>query len=158
MLSFESKLSVEELKNKWDEYTSPARFAGSDENLDLVFISKRNDQKVKLTRRSKATREPFICVFRGKIEHTEQGSRIVGIFTKTIIDYLFVFGVIALLFYIKAEIVARGGAPSAINAVLAFSVVAGVLLLINARGTKRRFCDFISRIVGEENRYFMRKE
>ena len=158
MLNFKSKLSVEELKARWDEFTSPSRFAGSDETLDLVFVSKRNDEKVKLVRHAKSTREPFSCVFRGKIKQTEQGSEIAGVFTKAWIDYLFVVATIGLIFYIRAGIIERGDSLNTINAVLAFSLIAGILLLFNTRGTKRRYCDFISRITGEENSYFLKKD
>lgn len=157
MLNFKSKLSFEELKDRWDEFTSPARFAGSDDNLDLVFMSKRNDDKVKLVRRAKSTREPFSCVFRGRIKKNEKGSEIIGVFTKSWIDYIFVAFVLCLIFYIRNGIAERGESLNTINAVLAFSIVAGILLLLNTRATKRRYCDFIARIVGEENVYFLKK-
>ncbi len=157
MLNFKSKLSYDELKARWDEFTSPARFAGSDDNLDLVFMSKRNDDKVKLVRRAKSTREPFSCVFRGRIKKSENGSEIVGVFTKAWIDYIFVAIVLGLMFYIRNGISERGEPMNTINAVLAFSIVAGILLLLNTRATKRRYCDFIARIADVEHRYFLKK-
>lgn len=157
MLVFKSKLSAEELKDKWDEFTSPARFAGSDDNLDLIFISKRKDSKVKLVRRAKSSHEPFSCVFRGTICASEGGSEIKGVFTKSWVDYFFTFAVIGLLFYIRNGIIERGEPVNTINVALAFSLVAAALLLMNTRKAKRKYCDFISRITGIDNEYFLTK-
>ena len=41
MVKFTSEYSQNTLIEKWDEYTSPARFAGSDDTMDLIFVSKR---------------------------------------------------------------------------------------------------------------------
>ncbi|MBR0231523.1 MAG: hypothetical protein IJQ53_04790 [Clostridia bacterium] len=52
MVELESDYSKEELISRRDEYTSSARFAGSDETLDLIFVSKRNGDRIKLIRKS----------------------------------------------------------------------------------------------------------
>ena len=41
MLSLESKHSVSALSSRWDERTSPARFAGNDDVLDMIYFAKR---------------------------------------------------------------------------------------------------------------------
>lgn len=159
MICFPSDFSVEKLIENWDEYTSPARFAGSDDTMDLIFVSKRNDKSVKLVRRARFSREPFSTVFRGKIRNTKNGSEIVGVFTKTILDYAFSAAVLALLFYIRAIIIDRGGYLNTINVLLAVSIVAFVLLLMNTRASKRRYVDFICRITGIQiNDYLSKKE
>lgn len=157
MISFKSKYSIDELIKKWDEFTSPSRFAGSDENMDLIFISKRKGNKVRLVRRARQSREPFSCIFRGKIEKTENGSAIKGVFTKSIFDYVFVGIIFALLFYIRMLIIERGDSLNTINVLLICWIVFGLLLLFNTRSAKRRFADFITRITDEENIHFLTK-
>lgn len=157
MTNFESNMSVSELIEKWDEYTSAARFAGSDDTMDLIFIAKRKDKKVKLVRRARSSYEPFSTVFRGKISESENGSKISGIFTKSIIDYVAVTLIIGLLFYIRAVFIERGDALNTVNVLLACAVIGGGLLLYNTRASKRRYADFITRITGCDNKYFLSK-
>jgi len=158
MIDFESKMNVTELIEKWDEFTSPSRFAGSDDTMDLIFVAKRSGERVKLVRRARLNREPFSSVFRGKIVKTEQGSKLTGFFTKSIFDYITVGLIIGLLFYIRAGILARGDSLNTINTLLVCSIIGGGLLLYNTRAAKRRYADFITRITGGENVYFLTKK
>lgn len=158
MINFESDMSVDELVEKWDEYTSPARFAGSDDTMDLIFMANRKGKKVKLVRRARSNREPFTSVFRGEISETRHGSKISGFFTKSIIDYCFIGCLIGLLFYIRNVFVERGDSLNTINVLLSFAIIGGLLLLYNTRASKRKYADFISRITGKENRYFLTKK
>lgn len=158
MVRFESDLSPEILLNKWDEHTSIARFAGSDDTMDLIFMSKRKGNKVKLVRKARFAYEPFSSVFRGKIVKTEKGSEIVGFFTKSFADYAIIAAVMALLFYIRSFIEARGESLNTINALLVAAIVGSVLLLINYRPTKRKYADFIYRITGKEMSLFLSKK
>lgn len=157
MVNYSSDYSVEELIERWDEYTSPARFAGSDDMMDLIFVSKRNGDNVRLVRRSRSSRDPFACVFRGRIKAKRQGSQISGIFTKAIFDYAVVAAVWALLFYIRSFIIERGDALKTINVLLVCALVIGVALLYNTRRARLRYSEFISRIVGKENTLFLPK-
>ncbi|MBO5870758.1 MAG: hypothetical protein J6Q89_08420 [Clostridia bacterium] len=152
MINFESKYSVKELMERWDEFTSPARFSGSDDTMDLIFVSKRNENKVKLIRRARSTRDPFSTVFRGKIIKTEKGSVISGVFTKSILDYITVALVLVILFYLRSV------SETNLNALLVCSIIGGILLLYNTRASKRRFAEFICRIIDEENKYFLTKK
>lgn len=158
MLDFNSDYNADELSERWDEFTSPSRFAGSDEMLDLVFVSNRKDNKVKLVRRAKTNREPFSCVFRGKIEENGFGSKISGFFTKSIFDYAAIGAILALLYYIRCLILERGESPKTINILLIFAIVAGIALLYNTRASRRKYCEFISRITGKENKHFLSKK
>lgn len=158
MISFKSNLSVGELVEKWDEFTSPARFAGSDETMDLIFVSKRKGNNVRLVRRARSTREPFSCVFRGKIKENNNGSEIVGVFTKAWGDYCFVGLILGLLFFIRSSVIERGESLNIINAILVFAIIAATLLLINTRRSKSKYADFISRITGQENTNFLSKK
>lgn len=158
MIKFHSKHSADELISRWDEYTSPSRFAGNDDTMDLIFVSKRKNNKVRLIRRSKANREPFACVFRGTIVSDEYGSVIKGIFTKTIFDYIVVGLIIAAIFYIRSLVEARGEPLNTMNALLVIAIVGGIALLYNLRITKKRYAEFISRISDTENRFFLSKK
>ena len=157
MVEFKSKLTAEQLTEAWDEFTSPSRFAGSDDTLDLIFISKRNKEKVRLVHRARNGVQPFNCIFRGRIVECEGGSAVKGTFTKSIFDYGFVAAVIALLFYIRYLVIERGDSLHTINVILACSIIGSLLLLINTRATKRKYADFITRITREKNVHFLKK-
>ena len=146
MMRFESEYSANELKERWDEFTSPARFAGNDDTMDLIFVSRRKKDKVRLVRRSRLARDPFACVFRGEIADNQ----IVGVFTKSILDYVVIAAVYALLLYIRSYMIANGDSLKTINSLLAIAVLAGVALLFNTKRTKRKYIDFISRITGKD--------
>ena len=158
MHSFNSRFTVDELINRWDEFTSPARFAGADEIMDLIFVSKRKGNKVRLVRRARSKREPFSCVFYGRIESKEQGSEIKGIFAKSLIDYVAVAMIVALFAYIRYVVVARGDSPVTVNVMLAASIIIGAFLLYNTRSAKRKFAEFLSCITDTENEKFKSKK
>ena len=155
---FESRYSRDELISRWDEFTSPARFAGTDDMMDLIFVSKRKGNKVRLVKRVRSKRDPFACVFYGKIEDSEKGSMIKGFFAKTFVDYFVVAVIISLFAYMSYYISARGDSTATVNALLGASVVFGALLLYNTRSTKRKYAEFISRITDVENDKFLSKK
>jgi hypothetical protein len=156
---FESNYSTDELINRWDEFTSPARFAGNDDTMDLIFVSKRKGNRVKLVRRARTKRDPFACVFYGKIEESENGSRIRGLFAKSIADYFAVALIIAFFAYLSYYVASNGDSSVTINSLLGASVVIGILLLHNTRSVKRKYAEFISRITDIENdKFFSKKE
>ena len=158
MTVFPSKYNIEELSERWDDFTSPARFAGNDETMDLVYVSKRDGNKIKLVRKARSSLEPFSCVFRGEIVPKGNKSEIRGIFTKSIFDYSLVAGILTLLFYIRFLIIERNGNINAINTLLVIGIISGIVLLINRRSTKRRYAEFIFRITEEETNAFKRKK
>ncbi len=158
MIKFPSGFSPEELAERWDDYTSPARFAGNDDTMDLIFMGERNGDKVRLVRKARTVREPFTCVFRGRIKKTEKGSVIEGVFTKSIFDYLLVGLLIAFMFYVRTIVVERAGSLVSVNALLAITVVGGVALLLNYRSAKRRYAEFIFRITGVDLPMFQSKK
>lgn len=158
MHKFNSCFSKEELTSRWDEFTSPARFAGSDDVMDLIYVSKRKNDRVRLVRRARSKREPFSCVFYGKIAKNEKGSEISGIFAKSVIDYIAIALIIALLAYIRYIVIDRGESPVTVNILLGASIIIGILLLYNTRSTKRKYAEFISRITDVENDKFLSKK
>ena len=157
MIKFKSDFSFETLKERWDDFTSPARFAGNDDTMDLIFVSKRKDEKVRLVRRARNAFEPFACVFRGKIVKNEQGSEIVGCFTKSWIDYIVIALIFALLFYIRTLIEARGTGMGTINGLLILAIAFSAVLLTNRRATKRKYAEFIYRITDKDMKLFQTK-
>ncbi len=157
MVKFQSDFTEEELIQRWDEHTSISRFAGSDDTLDLIYVSKRKGNKVRLVRKAPLAREPFSSVFRGVIKKTEQGSEIVGFFSKSIFDYMVIALVFCLLFYIRYYIINRGDNVMTINSLIVFAIIGSLLCLYNYRSTKRKYADFISRITGKDNKLFMTK-
>lgn len=158
MINFQSGYSATELISRWDEYTSISRFAGSDETMDLVYISKRRGNRVKLVRKAQLSREPFSTVFRGRIKNSKNGSEIVGCFTKSLLDYLVIFIIMAALIYMRSIVIGRGGNPITINNLLAVFIVASLFCLYNFRSAKRKYAEFICRITGEENKHFLSKK
>ncbi len=148
MVKFPCDYTKKELIERWDERTSVARFAGSDETMDLVFVSKRRDSRVKLMRRARSVRDPFASIFYGKIRSNEKGSEVVGFFAKSLLDYILIGTVLALLFYIRSCVVARGEQLETINTLLVVGIIGAVALVWNTRKSKRRYADFISEITG----------
>ena len=148
MVEIKSNYKAEELEARWDEMTSPARFAGCDDTLDLIFVAARKDRKVRLVRKARIAREPFCCVFRGKISANGSGSSIKGVFTKAIADYIIVLIITALLFYVRHEVILRGSAPYTVNVLLAVWIVAAILLLYNTKRIRRKYIEFLERIAG----------
>ncbi len=157
MIKYKSDYTSDELLKRWDEYTSVARFAGNDDTMDLIFVSKRNGEKVRLVRKARSAYEPFSCVFRGMIRSAGKGSEVVGIFTKGLVDYLTVGLIWAFLFYIRSVVIERGGDLVTVNSLTALAIVGGLLMLYNYRKTKRRYTEFISRITGIEYNMFLSK-
>ncbi len=157
MVKFESDYSEEKLINRWDEHTSISRFAGSDDTMDLIYVSKRNGNKIRLIRKAPLAREPFSTVFRGFIRKTEKGSEIVGIFTKSVFDYILVALILVILFYVRSYVINRGDEITTINTLLVFAIAGSLMCLYNYRTTKRKFADFISRITGKDNKLFLTK-
>ena len=157
MVRFQSEYSESELIARWDEHTSISRFAGSDETMDLIYVSKRKANKVRLVRKALLAREPFASVFRGKIRKTESGSEIVGFFTKSLFDYAIIAAIISFLFYFRAYVIERGDSISTANTLIVIAIAASVLCVYNFRSTKRKYAEFISRITGKSNRLFLSK-
>lgn len=144
-----------ELTARWDEYTSPARFAGSDETLDLIFVAKRKGDRVTLVRKAKSVHDPYASVFRGRIRSDGEKSEIVGFFTKTVFDYLFTFLVIFALLYVQITVNSRGEDPYAANVLLVAAIVIAFAVLHCSRGAKRRYTDFLTGITGTDVRLFL---
>ena len=149
MLILPSDFSEEELTSRFDEYTGPARFAGNDDTMDLIFVSERKKNKIKLIRRARTVRDPFAAVFRGRIMKTENGSEIRGFFTKSVFDFIFMLLIDVLLLFVQIQINQRGDNPYVINVLLVTAIVISLLVLTCFRRTKRIYADFLMEITGK---------
>lgn len=159
MVRLESDKTKEELISSWDDKTSPSRFAGSDETMDLIFTSKRKGDRVTLVRRAASVRDPYSCVFRGRIRSKDGKSEIVGWFGKALIDYIATALIIALLFYVRYVIISRGDSGYTIGILLTAALLGGLFLLYNTRAAKRRYVDFMFEITEKPLPMFLsRKE
>lgn len=149
MVEIRSGHKREVLESRWDEMTSPARFAGCDDTMDLIFVAKRSGGRVRLVRKARIAHEPFCCVFRGKISGSGSGSVIKGVFTKSVADYFIVLLITALLFYIRHEVILRGSSQYTINFLIAFWLVAAVMLLYNTKRARGKHIEMLNRIAAD---------
>lgn len=149
MVEIRSGHKREVLESRWDEMTSPARFAGCDDTMDLIFVAKRSGGRVRLVRKARIAHEPFCCVFRGKISGSGSGSVIKGVFTKSVADYFIVLLITALLFYIRHEVILRGSSQYTINFLIAFWLVAAVMLLYNTKRARGKYIKMLNRIAAD---------
>ncbi|HBR32437.1 MAG: hypothetical protein PHD46_05640 [Eubacteriales bacterium] len=147
MIRLKSSYSADQLAVQWDKRTSPERFAGNDDFMDLCFAGFRKGNRIKLARRNGISREPFSTVFRGKIVSQNGGSEIRGIFTKGLTDYITVFFVLAFVIAIYGVVKSRNAPMTAINVLLIITVLIAFVLLLTLGRTKREYLDFIKEIL-----------
>ena len=144
----ESSLSKEKLISNWDEYTSPARFAGSDDIFDDIFISFRKGDRIKLARKPRASFDMFSTVFRGKLGGDEKSSYIKGVYTVGIIDYVVSFIIAAVYAYIVYTVYERNG--SVFDGKVLLLAAIGILLLWLAlrpkSGAKKKYASLFDKI------------
>lgn len=150
MLSLPCRFSPEELAARWDDFTSPARFAGNDGEFDMLYTATRKGMRVKLLRKAAVAHSPFATVFCGEIVADARGSVLRGYFRKRVQDYIFLLLLEGLnsWMYLRAEQmgVLSTGLTTCCIAVLLLSV----LLAIPLRSPRKRYTAFLKRITDEE--------
>lgn len=139
MANFHSDLSKEELTMRWDNITSPARFAGADDMTDCVFISTRKDDRVTLVKKPKISFDPLSAYFRGKISADGDGSKITGIYTKGLTDYIVGAAISLIYFGVAAEYASRAENPSMPLAFIVGGIIVLILLYITYPGTRKKY-------------------
>ena len=112
-------------------------------------FQKRSGGRVRLVRKARIAHEPFCCVFRGKISGSGSGSVIKGVFTKSVADYFIVLLITALLSYIRHEVILRGSSQYTINFLIAFWLVAAVMLLYNTKRARGKYIEMLNRIAAD---------
>lgn len=146
MLFLESRYSPEQLLARWDERTSPARFAGNDDVMDVIYVASRKDDRVFLVRKGRRTLDPFATVFRGRVVPCDGGSALQGRFSKRLFDYLILLVLLALEVFFYQRAVAGGSVTSSFTVgCLAFAFLL-LLLAIPLPHTKKRYREFLKEI------------
>ncbi len=125
-MKFASELTKEELVARWDERTSPQRFAGSDDMFDNIYIAHRGGDRVRLAFKPRSGPDLFGTVFRGRITRNGEGSAITGVFTKTGADYLLATVLAVVMAVILKAMYDRG--LGVMNLYIGMALCASVLL------------------------------
>lgn len=147
MLALNSNLTVEALERRWDEQTSPARFAGSDELMDNIFIASRKEDRVFLIRKASGALDPFATVFRGRILPRGEGSVLKGRFTKRLFDYVLLLALFALDAAVFLQGLLAGEADASLAGWCGGFALVLLLLAVPLRSARRRYRAFLESIV-----------
>ena len=150
MLALDSKLTVDALERRWDEQTSPARFAGSDEMMDNIFIASRKGERVFLIRKASGALDPFATVFRGRILPCSEGSVLEGWFTKRLFDYVLLLALFALDATVFLQGLSAGEADASLAGWCGAFALVLLLLAFPTRSARRRYRAFLEDIVRSE--------
>ena len=142
-----SNYSEKELAERWDSRLNPARFAGNDDVMDLVFYGVRKGNRIKLMRRSGIGRVQFSAVFRGVIASDGKGSYIKGFFSKSIADYIFTSLGLGFVFFIYETVKRREDVMGNINIIILIALAAAFFLLYIRKGIKKQYIDLLREII-----------
>ena len=150
MLTLESRYSPEQLLARWDERTSPARFAGNDDVLDLIYVASRKDNRVFLIRKARRTLDPFATVFRGKIVSCGNGSALQGSFSKRFFDYFVLLAMLAIVVFVyhRASISGLATTSFSVGCVLFACLI--LLLAIPLPHAKKKYLSFLKEITDND--------
>ena len=146
-MKIKSGLSLEELARRWDERTSPQRFAGGDELFDNIFISERNGEKIKTAYKPRSGPDLFSTVFRGRLVKDGDGSAISGLFTKTVADYILACVLAVVFFAVMKAVADRGADTAVIYAGCAVFAAVMILFLIPKKSFKKKYLELFEDIV-----------
>ncbi len=146
MLFLESRYSPEQLLARWDERTSPARFAGNDDVLDVIYVASRKKNRVFLIRKARRALDPFTTVFRGKVLPYGEGSVLQGSFSKRLFDYLLLLALLALDIFVYQRASASGLATSGFSAGCVLFACLLILLAIPFPRAKKQYLSLLKEI------------
>lgn len=146
-----SEQTTEQLTQRWDEKTSPARFAGSDEMMDNIFIASRKKNRVFLIRKASGALDPFATVFRGKIVPCGSGSAIKGHFTKRLFDYVLLLALLLLDGLIYQRALDTGSVSPSLTGFCAAFAVLLLLAAVPLHASRRRYRAFLEEITSPES-------
>ncbi len=148
-MKYRSSCSKEELIKRWDDVTSPARFAGANAELDWVYNASRKEDRVRLVKKPRASYDPYATVFRGKIEEDGEGSSITGIYTKGIADYIITLIVGSIYFGVCAEYASRSAVKTVPYLLISAGILVVLFLLTPLPGKRRKYGELIKKVTGE---------
>ena len=147
-MKYRSFYSKDELTKRWDEITSPARFAGAHEELDWVYNASRKGDRVKLVKKPRASYDPYATVFRGKIEGSKTGGRIRGIYTKGVFDYIVTLLIAVVYFGVCANQFSRVSDRTVPMMLMSIGMIVILFLLIPFPGKRKKYGDLIREVTG----------
>lgn len=147
-MKYKSLYGKEELTARWDDITSPARFAGANETLDWVYNASRNGDNVKLVKKPRASYDPYATVFRGKIERTKDGSQIRGVFTKGLFDYMITLFIAVVYFGVCAAFLSRAADKTVPLILISVGVLIILFALIPLPGKRKKYGALIRKVTG----------
>ena len=148
-MKYKSIYNKKELVDRWDEITSPARFAGANAELDWVYNSTRKDDKVKLVKKPRASYDPYATVFRGRIEQTKNGGQIRGVYTKGLIDYIITAIIGGVYFGVCAEYLSRAQDKTVPLMLISVGVIVILFALVPYPGKIKKYGVLIREVTGE---------
>ena len=151
-MRYESAFTKEELTARWDVITSPGRFAGANETLDWVYNASRKGDRVKLVKKPRAAYDPYATVFRGKIESRGGASRIRGVFTKSVFDYVITAVISAVYFGVCAEYLSRAHDRTVPLILISVGIAAVIFALTPMPGKIRKYGALIREVTGPSPR------
>lgn len=146
---YKSKYGKNELLKRWDDITSPARFAGANAELDWVYNSFRKGDKIKLVKKPRASYDPYATVFRGVIEETKYGSRIRGVYTKGLFDYIITAFVAAIYFGVCLEYLSRAQDRTIPLLLISVGIITVLFALIPFPGKRKKYGALIREVTGD---------
>ena len=135
-MKYKSIYNKSELIARWDEITSPARFAGANAELDWVYNSFRKGDKIKLVKKPRASYDPYATVFRGKIEQTK-------------FDYIITAVIGAVYFGVCAEYLSRAADRTVPLLLISVGVIVVLFALIPFPGKRKKYGALIREVTGE---------
>lgn len=148
-MRYRSLYSKDELIQRWDDITSPARFAGANETLDWVYNSFRKGDNVKLVKKPRAAYDPYATVFRGRIEETKNGSQIRGVFTKGLFDYIITLFIAVIYFGVCAAYLSRASDRTVPLILISVGVILILFALIPFPGKRKKYGALIRQVTGD---------
>lgn len=151
MLVLKSKWTPDQLAQRWDEKTSPARFAGNDALMDSIFIASRKEDRVFLIRRASGALDPFATVFRGRIVPCGEGSAIKGHFTKRLFDYVLLVLLAVLDGFLYFRMLDSGQVSASYQGFCAAFALLLLLAAVPLRAPRRRYRAFLEEITSADH-------
>lgn len=146
-MTFKSDHNVSTLKERWDDKTSFGYFAGGDDYLDDVFISRRYGSIVCLKSKPLSAHNLFGAVYWGII-HVRKGggSKITGFFGISLTD-LIITAVFYLLYGTITRTVLERGDESGAYWMIGIAAAMLFFIFFTAPKTKRKYAEVINRVV-----------
>ena len=144
---FKSDHDVNTLKERWDDKTAFKNFAGGDDYLDNVFISRRYGSIVCLKSKPLSAHNLFGAVYWGIIHcKKDGGSKITGFFGISLTDLIITAAFYLLYGSITRTVLERGDESGAYWMIV---IAAAILFFIpfTSPKTKRKYAEVINRVV-----------